>query len=278
MAALTSALGSIDPGNYHFLQDVVYRGSGIVLDHEKHYLFESRLSPVARARGLQSINDLCALIRATGGDEVRKQVIEAMTTNETYFFREPAQYDAVANVLLPEVKELRSATRKLNCWSAASSTGQEAYSLALLLSEQGLGGWNIQILGTDLTSHVVEKARQGKYLQIEVNRGLPVSLLLKYFRRAGLEWQLNDQIRSMVRFESFDLRNSMRSLGPFDLVFCRNVLVYFDIETRRTILRQMHGTMFRGGWLLLGTAEAPIGLDDLYERRMVGSAVVYIAR
>lgn len=278
MATLTSALGSIDPGNYNFLQDVVYRGSGIVLDHEKHYLFESRLSPVARARGLQSINDLCALIRATGGDEVRKQVIEAMTTNETYFFREPAQYDAVANVLLPEVKELRCATRKINCWSAASSTGQEAYSLALLLMEQGLGGWNLQILGTDLTSHVVEKARQGKYLQIEVNRGLPVSLLLKYFRRAGLEWQLNDQIRSMVRFESFDLRNSMRSLGPFDLVFCRNVLVYFDIETRRTILRQMHGTMFRGGWLLLGTAEAPIGLDDLYERRMIGSAVVYIAR
>lgn len=278
MAALTSALGSIDPGNYHFLQDVVYRGSGIVLDQEKHYLFESRLSPVARARGLQSINDLCALLRATGGDEIRKQVIEAMTTNETYFFREPAQYDAISNVLLPEVRELRSATRKLNCWSAASSTGQEAYSLALLLMEQGLGGWNIQILGTDLTSHVVEKARQGKYLQIEVNRGLPVSLLLKYFRRAGLEWQLNDQIRSMVRFEAFDLRNSMRSLGPFDLVFCRNVLVYFDIETRRTILRQMHGTMFRGGWLLLGTAEAPIGLDDLYERRLVGSAVVYIAR
>ncbi|QOY85071.1 CheR family methyltransferase [Paludibaculum fermentans] len=278
MATLTSALGSIDPGNYNFLQDVVYRGSGIVLDHEKHYLFESRLSPVARARGLQSINDLCSLIRATGGDEVRKQVIEAMTTNETYFFREPGQYDAITRVLLPEVKELRHATRKLNCWSAASSTGQEAYSLALLLMEEGFGGWNVQILGTDLTSHVVEKARQGKYLQIEVNRGLPVSLLLKYFRRVALDWQLNDQIRSMVRFESFDLRNSMRSLGPFDLVFCRNVLVYFDIETRRTILRQMHGTMFRGGWLLLGTAEAPIGLDDLYERRMVGSAVVYIAR
>ncbi|MGJ5813050.1 CheR family methyltransferase [Paludibaculum fermentans] len=278
MAALTSALGAIDPGNYNFLQDVVYRGSGIVLDHEKQYLFESRLSPVARARGLQSINDLCSLIRATGGDEVRKQVIEAMTTNETYFYREPGQYDAITNVLLPEVKALRSATRKFNCWSAASSTGQEAYSLAVLLMEHGLGGWNVQILGTDLTSHVVEKARQGKYLQIEVNRGLPVSLLLKYFRRAGLEWQLSDQIRSMVRFEAFDLRNSMRSLGPFDLVFCRNVLVYFDIETRRSILRQMHGTLFRGGWLLLGTAEAPIGLDDLYERRMVGSAVVYIAR
>ncbi|WP_321476876.1 protein-glutamate O-methyltransferase CheR [uncultured Paludibaculum sp.] len=278
MATLTSALGNIDPGNYHFLQDVVYHGSGIVLDHEKHYLFESRLSPVARARGLGSINDLCALIRATGGEEVRKQVIEAMTTNETYFFREPGQYDAVSKALLPELRVLRDSQRKLNCWSAASSTGQEAYSLALLLMEQGFGGWNIQILGTDLTSHVVERARQGKYLQIEVNRGLSVSLLLKYFRRAGLEWQLNDQIRSMVRFEPFDLRLSMRSLGPFDLVFCRNVLVYFDLETRRKILRQMHGTLFRGGWLLLGTAEAPAGLDDLYERRTVGSSIVYVAR
>lgn len=278
MATLTSLINNIDPGNYHFLQDVVYHGSGIVLDHEKHYLFESRLSPVARARGLGSINDLCALIRATGGDDVRKQVVEAMTTNETYFFREPAQYDAITHHLLPELRALRAGTRKLNCWSAASSTGQEAYSLAVLLTEQGFGGWNVQILGTDLTSAVVDRARLGKYLQIEVNRGLAVTLLLKYFHRAGLDWQLNDQIRSMVRFESFDLRASMRALGPFDLVFCRNVLVYFDVETRTKILRQMHGTLFRGGWLLLGTAEAPSGVDDLYERRTFGSAIVYVAR
>lgn len=278
MATLTSPFGTIDPGNYHFLQDVVYSGSGIVLDHEKHYLFESRLSPVARARGLSSINDLCNLLRATGGEEVRRQVVEAMTTNETYFFREPSQYDAVSHHLLPELRSLRAGTRKLNCWSAASSTGQEAYSLALLLMEQGFQGWNIQILGTDLTTQVVDRARLGKYLQIEVNRGLSVALLLKYFRRIGLDWQLNDQIRSLVRFESFDLRASMRALGPFDLVFCRNVLVYFDLETRARILRQMHGTLFRGGWLLLGTAEAPSGVDDLYERRMFGSAIVYVAR
>jgi len=166
----------------------------------------------------------------------------------------------------------------LRIWSAAASTGQEAYSLAMLLLEENLAGWNIQILGTDFASQTVERARSGKYYQIEVNRGLPAKLLLKYFRRAGVDWQLSDAVRQMARFETIDLRQSMRALGPFDLVFCRNVMIYFDAETKKAILQQLHGTLNRGGWLLLGSAESAFGVEEWFERLTVESATVYTAR
>jgi chemotaxis protein methyltransferase CheR len=201
-----------------------------------------------------------------------------MTTNETYFFRDPAQYDAIRTVLLPQLKQDRGDTRKLRFWSAASSTGQEAYSLAMLLLDEGLKNWNIELLGTDFCSKVVKRARAGIYQQIEVNRGLPTPFLLKHFRRAGLDWQLNETVRRMAHFETIDLRNSMRALGPFDLVFCRNVMIYFDNETKRRIMKELHGTLFRGGWLLLGGTETAFGLDDWYDRRTIGNTTVYVAR
>ncbi len=271
---------TIQPDNYKFLQEFVYTGSGIVLEADKHYLLEARLTSLARNRGLPSINDLCNLLRATRSDDqgVKQAVVEAMTTNETYFFREPAQYDAIKNVLLKDLRELRSGTRKLSFWSAASSTGQEAYTLAMMLNEQGFGDWNVQILGTDLNQQMVERGRGGRYLQIEVNRGLPSPYLIKYFKRHGVDWQLNDQVRKMVRFEQFDLRHKMKAFGPFDLVFIRNVLVYFDAPTRRQILREIHGTLFRGGWLLLGSAEVPSGLDDIFERLPIGNCTAYVAK
>lgn len=276
---MTSATSAILEDNYRYLQELIYSGSGIVLEQDKQYLFEARLNPIARNCGLASVNDLCQLLRATrDAAGVRQKVVEAMTTNETYFFREPAQYDAIKKVLLKDILALRSGNRTFKAWSAASSTGQEAYSLAIQLLEEGFGDWNVQILGTDLNHQMVERARAGKYLQIEINRGLPAPLLVKYFRRQGLDWQLNDRVRSMVRFESFDLRQKMRGHGPFDLVFIRNVLVYFDPPTRRQILSEIHGTLFRGGWLLLGSAEVPTGLDDLFERVPIGACTVYVAR
>ena len=280
LAPPAKPISTIQPENYKFLQEFVYTGSGIVLEEDKHYLLEARLSSVARNRGLGSINDLCALIRATRGDDqgVKKAVVEAMTTNETYFFREPVQYETVKSVLLRDLRELRAGTRKLSFWSAASSTGQEAYTLAMILSELGFADWNVQILGTDLNQQMVDRARSGRYLQIEVNRGLPSPYLLKYFKRQGIDWQLNDPIRKMVRFEQFDLRHKMRAFGPFDLVFIRNVLVYFDAPTRRQILREIHSTLFRGGWLLLGSAEVPSGLDDVFERLPVGNCTAYVAK
>lgn len=264
--------------NYRFLQNHVYLQAGIVLEENKHYLLEARLTPIVRQLGLQSINDLCALLQATREADIGRQVVEAMTTNETYFFRDPAHYDAIRTVLLPRLKQERADTKRFRCWSAASSTGQEAYSLAMLLLEQGLGDWNIQILGTDFSSPIVERARLAKYQQIEVNRGLPAPLLVRYFRRSGVDWQLSDAVRRLVRFETIDLRRSMRALGPFDVVFCRNVMIYFDAETRINILKEIHATLFRGGWLLLGGSETANGVDSLFNRQTFGGAVVYVAR
>jgi chemotaxis protein methyltransferase CheR len=266
------------PENYRFLQEHVHSQVGIVLEDNKHYLFESRLAPIVKRHGLGSINDLCVLLRAKRDVELAHQVVEAMTTNETYFFRDPSQYEAIRTILLPRLKEERRDTRNLRFWSAASSTGQEAYSLAMLLLENGLQEWNMQILGTDFSDKVVERARSGIYQQIEVNRGLPAALLVKYFRRCGLEWQLSDAVRRMVRFETIDLRKSMRTLGPFDLVFCRNVMIYFDNETKRNIMKEIHSTLFRGGWLLLGGAETAFSLEERFERQVVGNVTVYAAK
>ncbi len=273
-----TSIATIHSENYRFLQQHVYSQSGIVLEDNKHYLFESRLTPIVTKLGLGSINDLCALLRATRETEVGRQVIEAMTTNETYFFRDPAQYNAIRTVLLPRLKEERRDTKRLRFWSCAASTGQEAYSLAMLLLEEGLSDWNIQILGTDISSQVLERARSGKYQQIEVNRGLPAALLVKYFRRSGVDWHVSESVRRMARFEPIDLRKSMRTLGPFDLVFCRNVLIYFDAETKTKIVKELHGTLVRGGWLLLGGSEAAFNIEDSFERQTVGNVSVCVAR
>ncbi len=273
-----TSISQIHPDNYRFLQEHIYSQVGIVLEEDKHYLFESRLTPIIRRLGLGTIDDLCALLKATCQTEISRQVVEAMTTNETYFFRDPAQYEAIRTVLLPRLIEERRDTKKLRFWSAAASTGQEAYSLAMRLVEAGLSDWNVQILATDFSSKVLERARSGKYQQIEVNRGLPAALLVKYFRQSGAEWQLSEQVRRMVVFEMIDLRNSMRALGPFDLVFCRNVMIYFDMQTKKNILKELHGTMLRGGWLMLGGVETAFGVEEFFERHTVGNAPVYVAR
>lgn len=272
-----SARSTIRPDNYRFLQDYIYRQSGIVLDADKHYLLEARLLPVAKKRQLETVNDLCALLRATPGaaDPLRRDVVEAMTTHETLFFRDLPQYEGLRNNVLPELIEQRKLTKRLRFWSAASSSGQEAYSLAMMLLEMGLEGWDIQITGTDLSEQILERARQGRFLQIEVNRGLPVAMLLKHFVRQGLDWQLKDEVRRMVTFRRFDLREDMRTLGPFDVVLCRNVLIYFDQATKKRILEQIRGTLHRGGYLLLGGAETTLSIVDCYQRTQFGPAVFY---
>lgn len=271
-------VSEILPENYRFLQAHVYSQVGIVLEDNKHYLFESRLAPIVQQFSLGSINNLCALLLSKRNPEIGQQVVEAMTTNETYFYRDPAQYEAIRTVLLPKLMEERKVTRKMRFWSAASSTGQEAYTLAMLLLNEGLKDWNIQILGTDFSSKVVERARSGVYQQLEVNRGLPATMLLKYFHRLGLEWHLNEPVKKMANFETIDLRKSMRTLGPFDLVFCRNVMIYFDNKTKLNIMKELHGTMFRGGWLLLGSTEAAFGLEEWFDRQTFGNVTVFVAR
>jgi chemotaxis protein methyltransferase CheR len=272
-----TSLAKIDSKNFRFLQEHVYSQAGIVLEDDKPYLVENRLMPIVRQLGLASIDDLCSLLLATQEAGLSRQVVEAMTTNETYFFRSPAHYEAIRKVLLPRLKQDRRDLKRLRFWSAAASTGQEAYSLAMILLEDGLPGWNLQILGTDFSSEALERARSGRYKQIEVNRGLPAKLLVKYFHRSGLEWQLSEPVRQMARFETIDLRQRMLTLGPFDLVFCRNVLIYFDAETRKKILQELHGTLFRGGWLLLGATETAFDIEQWFDRQTVDGATVYVA-
>lgn len=266
------------PDSYRFFQDYVYRESGIVLDGDKRYLLEARLTPIMHQMHLASLNDLCAMLGSPANNAVlKRQVVEAMTTNETFFFRDPAHYDALRSSIVPSLIAQRQDTRKLSFWSAASSSGQEAYSLAMMLLEMGLGDWKIKIQGTDLNTQMAERASAGKYLQIEVNRGLPVAYLLKYFTHVGLEWQIKDNVRRMVDFSTFDLRRSMSARGPFDIVFCRNVLIYFDLEAKRKILDEIHGTLFRGGYLLLGGSETTLNLTNRFERIIFGQTVLYQA-
>ena len=267
----------IDTVTYDFLRDYIHTTSGIALDDNKHYLLEARLMPVVRANHLGTLKDLCALLRGTVASPLKQQVVEAMTTHETYFFRDPAQYDALKTSVLPLITERRQISRSLTFWSAASSSGQEAYSLAMMLLEMGLGNWSIRILGTDLSSRILERARTGRYQQLEVNRGLPVTYLVKYFARMGLEWQLKDEVRRMVEFRAIDLRDDLSSMGPFDVIFCRNVLIYFDLESRKKILRQIRSTLHGGGYLLLGSGETILNLDTSFKMRTFGKTLLYEA-
>jgi len=263
--------------NYRFLKDYVYKESGIVLDDDKHYLVESRLMPVALQEHLASLDALCTALRGKANPRLHRKVVEAMTTHETLFFRDVALFDALRSEILPLLIERRKSTRKLAFWSAAASSGQEAYSLAMLLLEAELGGWNTQILGTDLSEQILARACEGRYKQIEINRGLPASYLLKYFERQGLDWQIKDRVRRMVAFEPFDLRKSMRAKGPFDIIFCRNVLIYFDVETKKKILRELRRALFPGGYLVLGGAETTLNLDEHFKQVPAGRATFYQA-
>lgn len=272
-ASVPAKLAVVSEDNYKYLQQEIYRQSGIVLDDDKHYLLESRLMPIARAAKLANLDELCASLR-NGVDAVLAQkVIEALTTNETLFFRDIAPFDAMRQRLIPEL--LAKRTSKLTIWSAAASSGQEAYSIAMLLKELGTVDRPVEILGTDLSEQILDRAREAKYVQFEVNRGLPAPYLVKYFKREGLDWQLKDEIRSMVRFRRFDLRQPMAALGKFDIVFCRNVLIYFDVGTKIKILNQILTVLNPGGYLFLGGAETTMNLQGSFERVPIGTTVAY---
>lgn len=273
MNATTVKAEVISPENYAFLQQEVYRESGIVLDQDKHYLLESRLMPVALTAKLASLDELCARLRARASFDLSRQVIEALTTNETLFFRDVAPFEALRLRLVPELLEKRPT--KLAIWSAAASSGQEAYSIAMILKEMNIIDRPLEILGTDLSERILDRAREAKYLQFEVNRGLPASYLMKYFKRHGLDWQLKDEIRAMVKFRRFDLRQSMAGLGTFDIVFCRNVLIYFDVETRTKIVNEIATVLNPGGYLLLGDAETTLSFQGKFERVVVTNTAMY---
>jgi chemotaxis protein methyltransferase CheR len=272
---LSEAAATLTTENCLFLRQFIQRESGIALGDDKEYLLRSRLSPIVIQEQMASLNELCERIRKGAGKDLRRLVVEAITTHETLFFRDASVFEMLSTSILPDLIKLRGQSKELRIWSAACSSGQEPYSIAMLLRELGCLDWKIEIVGTDISSKILERAAEAKFLQIEVNRGLPSKLLLKYFEKNGREWRLTDNIRKMVRFSLFDLRADMRPFGFFDLVLCRNVLIYFDRESRRKILAGIRGVLSPGGYLLLGSSETTYDIDNSFARREVGQASIY---
>ena len=260
-----------------FLQELVRRRSGIVLEDSKDYLVDCRLSPIVRGEGLDGIDDLVAKLKRDPESTLAQRVTEAMTTNETLFFRDVHPFEALKVRFVPELVQARGHCRSLRIWSAAAATGQEPYSIAMTLLESfpELSGWDVRILATDLNAAVLDRAREARYRELEVNRGLPAPYLNKYFTRRGGDWELSPLVRSMVEFRQLNLVEPWADVCASDLVFMRNVLIYFDANTRRSILTRLRHVLMPDGFLVLGGAETPANLDDAYAQVRVGTGVYY---
>ncbi|WPZ37082.1 protein-glutamate O-methyltransferase [Thalassobaculum sp. OXR-137] len=241
--------------------------SGLVVTAEKAYLLENRLQPVARKWGMDSIDALVGAMRARADHKMIKDVVDAMTTNESLFFRDMKPFDNLRDILLPELMKTRAASKRIRIWSAACSSGQEPYSIAMLLTELGakVAGWRFEIVATDLSTEIITRAKQGTYSQFEVQRGLPITMLVKYFAQEGDKWRISDKIRNMVQYREFNLLDHPRMLGQFDIVFCRNVLIYFDQPTKTKVLAGIADQMAPDGGLYLGGAETVLGITDRFE-------------
>ena len=257
----------MDQKDFQFVADLVKKRSGLVLAKEKVYLLESRLQPVARKHEMKDIGELVQAVRTKRDESLMHEVTDALTTNETFFFRDIKPFDRFRDIVLPQLLEARKTQRAIKIWCAAASTGQEPYSLAILLKEQAalLGGWRVSILGTDISTASLKRAREGVFSQFEVQRGLPVQLMLKYFRKKENLWEIDPAVKAMVQFRDFNLLDGFRALGQFDVVFCRNVLIYFEPAAKSDILARMRQQMSNDGVLFLGGAETILGISDKFK-------------
>ncbi|WP_267428417.1 protein-glutamate O-methyltransferase CheR [Methylobacterium sp. GC_Met_2] len=249
---------------FEFLRGFLKQRSGLALTAEKRYLVESRLTPICRRCGLGSLGELISALKLGRNGALERSVVEAMTTNETFFFRDRIPFDLFRDTLLPEALIRNASRRRLRIWCAASSTGQEPYSLAMLLQEAAprMPGWQVEIVATDISTEVIEKAKAGLYSHFEVQRGLPVQWLIKYFNQVGEQWQIAQSLRNMVDYRQLNLLQSFTMLGQFDIIYCRNVLIYFDAPTKSDVLARLAAQLAPEGALLLGAAETVIGLTD----------------
>ncbi len=253
--------------DFDMFSNLLKQRSGLVLTKDKAYLLESRLMPVARKWNMKGLEDLAQTVRSRKEEALLRDITEAMTTNESSFFRDQKPFDLFKQLVLPKLLEARAAKRQIRIWSAACSSGQEAYSLAMLLQEEGakLSGWKIEIVGTDISAEMVERCKAGIYTQFEVQRGLPITHLVKYFKQNGDKWQISPQIRQMASFREYNLLGDLTPLGQFDVVFCRNVLIYFDQGTKGKVLEQIARLMPADGMLYLGGAETVLGITDRFK-------------
>jgi chemotaxis protein methyltransferase CheR len=256
----------VTPPDYEYLRKLLKDHSGLDLSADKQYLIESRLLPLSRKCGIAGIGELVQKMKG-GAPTIVTQVVEAMTTNETFFFRDKVPFDHFRDSIMPEVLKARAARKSIRIWCAAGSTGQEPYSLAMCLKEMSaaLAGWRVEIIATDLSQEVLEKSKSGMYSQFEVQRGLPIQLLVKYFKQNGEFWQINPDIRAMVQHRQLNLLHDFSGLGTFDVIFCRNVLIYFDQDTKINIFNRLCRIMEPDGFLVLGAAETVVGLTDTFK-------------
>jgi chemotaxis protein methyltransferase CheR len=257
----------VTPADYDYLRKLLRERSGLVLSADKQYLVESRLLPVAHRAGFDSLAELVQKLRSPKNELLVTTVAEAMTTNESFFFRDKLPFDHFREVIMPALLAARPTQRRIRIWCAAASTGQEPYSLAMSLKEMGqnVAGRPIEIVATEFSTQILERAKSGIFSQFEVQRGLPIQLLIKYFDQVGETWQINPDVRAMVQFRPINLLHEFNHLGPFDLVFCRNVLIYFDQETKTRVLDRIARILEHDGYLVLGAAETVVGLTDSFK-------------
>ncbi|MCH6256931.1 protein-glutamate O-methyltransferase CheR [Puniceicoccaceae bacterium K14] len=269
---------NISETDFKFVCDFTSQNSAIVINDSKRYLVETRLEPVARNNGYETLSDFVQALRSQGkSGNLSEETIDALTTNETYFFRDFHPFNALKKFVIPELIERNKATKSLSIWSAACSSGQEAYSIAMMLRDSFpvLNDWKIKIMGTDLSPTVLEKARKGRYNQIEVNRGLPASMLVKYFQKDGLEWVIKDDLKANTEFRAMNLIEPWPIMQPFDIIMIRNVLIYFDVEVKRTILKKMASCLRNTGYLFLGTSESASSIEDSWNDITLDKTVAY---
>ena len=255
------------PEDFKYLSSLVKRESGLILSEDKSYLLESRLMPLARKRNLNGLEELVDTAIKGIDATLTKDITEAMTTNESFFFRDIKPFDIFRDAALPFFLDRRKLQRSLRIWCAAASSGQEPYSIAMILNEMAakFGGWKTDIVGTDISTEILDKAEKGIYSQFEVQRGLPVQFLVKYFEKAEENWQISDVLKKMIQYKEFNLLKDLQPLGKFDIVFCRNVLIYFDQETKGKVLEQICRLMPDDGLLFLGGAETVLGISDKFK-------------
>lgn len=267
----------VSAADFAFLRDFVKREAAIVIDPSKEYLITSRLEPVARTHELANIGALVAALRSAPNGPLRTAVVDAMTTNETLWFRDAHPFDALAKEILPPILAKRAATRTLDIWCAAASTGQEPYTIAMVLREafHQLAQWRVRIVGTDISTAALDRARSGRYTQMEMGRGLPAKLMIKYFTRSGTDWLINADIRSTVEYRLLNLAGAWPAGQQYDLVFIRNVLIYFDQETKAQIIGKAERLLRPDGALILGSTESLLGIATQLQRVQHGKTTCY---
>lgn len=252
--------------DFELYKSLLYDKSGLVITPDKSYLLDSRLTPVAKKWNYPTLDMMTLQLRAIPDQKLIKDIVEAMTTNETSFFRDTKPFTLFQETILPHMMQARASRKTIRIWCAACSSGQEPYSLSMILKEKEaqLKGWRFEIIATDLSEDILAQARKASYSQFEVQRGLPIQYLMKYFTQVGDLWQLKDEIKNMVKYSTFNLLDDMSRMGQFDIIFCRNVLIYFDEKTKGNILGRMDKQLEKDGFLLMGGAETVLGITDKF--------------